>query len=160
LDAQKTIVELQDENKKLKALNLDLGLAASTSKRTSRLKKSFQPSLGSTAADTTDDSSESVHLLDLVHNVQKLGQHHQLFWCVILDVSQFSRDSCPEWKWNDFEIRYSSPELQKQGPTAELYAVIPPQYHELMALSTTSESGKNFVKQVGTLFESLCISTA
>jgi hypothetical protein len=136
------IVELQEENKRLKAHNLDLNLAAT---KRSRSKKTLEPSKSGSTAETADNS----HVLDLLHNVQKLGQHHQLFWCVILDVSQFSRESCPDWKWDDFEARYSAPEQQKQGPTAELYATIPQEYHELMALSTTSESGKNFVKQVG-----------
>lgn len=107
--------------------------------------------------DTIDNTPEPAHL-DLIRNIQKLGQHHQLFWCVILDVSQFSQDSCPDWEWDDFEVRYSSPELQKQGATAELYAAIPQEYHDLMALSTTSQSGKNFVKQVCIYFEFLCLN--
>jgi hypothetical protein len=145
LDLQKQVAQLQEENKTLRASNLDLNLAAASRRsRASTSKKAIAVQSGGTTA--SDESSESI--LNLVHNIMKLGQHYQLFWCIILDVFQFSRENCPEWNWDDFEVRYSSPQLQKQGPTAELYMAVPEEYHDLMALSTSSESGKNFVKHV------------
>jgi len=148
---------LQAENKKLKASNLNLNLSAATSRRARTSKKAIaiQSTKSGDATETTSD--DSIHHLDLVRNIMKLGQHHQLFWCVILDVSQFSRENCPEWGWDDFQVRYSSAQLQKQGPTSELFAAIPAEYHDLMALSTSSESGKNFVRHVriSVLFQSI-----
>jgi hypothetical protein len=142
----------------LKANNLDLNLAAATSRRT-RVNKSKQATSGSAKSGGTNAETSSdleVAVLDLVRNIMKLGQHHQLFWCVILDASQFLQENCPEWDWDDFEVRYSSAQSQKQGPTVELYVAIPEEYHELMALATVSESGKNFIRHVrlSGLFES------
>jgi hypothetical protein len=135
---------LQEENKRLKALNLDLNLAAVTTKR-NRASKGGKKTSGDAGS---SDSPESASFRDLATDVQKLGQHHQLFWCVILDVSHFSPESRPDWTWDDFAIRYSTPELQKQGPCAELYAALAQAYHDFMALSATSSSKLNFVTRV------------
>jgi len=144
LKAQKTVVELQVENRRLKALNLDLNMGAVTAKRSRRANAGKKPS-GSTEP---SESSEVAGYRDFAATVQKLGQHHQLFWCVLLDPSHFSPDTRPDWAWDNIAIRYSTPELQKRGPSAELYAALPQEYHDLMALSATSSSKLNFVKQV------------
>jgi len=142
-EAQKRITELQEENKRLKALNLDLNMGAMTTKRGRGTKaaKTMTTSGGG-------ESSDSPGFRDFAANVQKLGQHHQLFWCVILEVSHFSPETRPEWAWDDFEIRFSNPELQKRGPSAELYVALPQEYHDIMALVATSGSKLNFVSKV------------
>jgi len=144
-EAQKANVELREENRRLKALNLDLNMGAATAKRSRRaLKAGKQPS----GSAEPSESSDVVGYRDFATTVQKLGQHHQLFWCVLLDPSHFSPETRPDWAWDTIEIRYSTPDLQKRGPSAELYAAIPQEYHDLMALSATSSSKINFVKQV------------
>jgi len=137
------MAELEQSNKVLTAENADLHLrVASLSRR--RVGKA-----GDVKKVQVTEPGFNVGS-DLVDNVHKLGRHHQLFWCVILDVAQFSHEGCPAWSWEDFEVRFSTPENQKAGPTAELYAVIPAEFHDLMALSTKSDSGKHFVKEVRT----------
>jgi hypothetical protein len=144
LAAQKRITELQEENKKLKALNLDLNMGAVTTKH-SRASKAGKKVLGDAEPSASPDSAD---FRDFAAKVQKLGQHHQLFWCVILDVLHFSPETRPDWAWDSFETRYSTPELQKRGPSAELHAVLPHEYHDLMALTATSSSKVNFVSKV------------
>jgi len=109
---------------------------------------------GSTNADGNNIAAESIDAgASLITRVQKMAQHHQLFWCIILDGSHFARVHCPSWKWDDFERRYATPEDQKCGPIAELYSVIPSQYHDLMDTSNQTESaGKDFVREVSTPF--------
>ncbi len=137
LDCQKKITELEQQNKVLTAENADLHLHLASLSRKHGGGKLDVP--------TESAASANPSLVDKVH---KLGRHHQLFWCIILEVPQFSREGCPKWTWDDFGTRFSTPEHQKAGPTAELYAVIPAEFHNLMALSTKSDSGKNFVKEV------------
>jgi len=147
LDAQKKITELQEENKRLKALNLDLNMGAMTTKRGCTKAGKKAATSGGVHVESSD-SPESAGFQDFTTNVQKLGQHHQLFWCVILEVSHFSPETCPEWEWDDFEIRFSNSELQKRGPSAELYVALPQEYHDIMALAATSSSKVNFVSKV------------
>jgi hypothetical protein len=144
LDGQKRIAELEQQIKVLTAENADLKLhLASLSRRrrgnggtkASDLKKASESDLAST------------NLVDILH---KLGRHFQLFWCILVDVAQFSRENCPEWSWDDYQTRFSSQDQQKQGPTAELYSVVPAEFHDLMALAGKTDSGKNFVKEVWT----------
>jgi hypothetical protein len=148
---QKRVADLEQANKVLTAENADLHLQlAALSRRRGGKASDTKKGQSSKASDRMDQASPDTSS-NLVNTVHKLGRHHQLFWCVILDVAQFSRESRPTWSWEDFEARFSSPENQKAGPTAELYTVIPAEFHDLMALSTKSDSGKNFVKEVWTL---------
>jgi len=104
----------------------------------------------SAVAGSNNIATESVDAgAALVTHVQKMAQHHQLFWCIILDNPHFARVHCPSWKWDDFERCYATPESQKCRPIAELFSVIPTQYHDLMDTSNQTESAeKDFVKEV------------
>jgi len=148
MEAQQRIVESQQENAQLKADNASLSMRVAMLTRCRGAKK--DSGWTSAVAGSNKIATESVDAgAALVTRVQKMAQHHQLFWCIILDNSHFARIHCPLWKWDDFERRYATPESQKCGPIAELFSVIPTQYHDLMDTSNQTESaGKDFVKEV------------
>jgi len=140
------ISELQKKNKLLTAENADLNLQLAVLGR--RNRSNGAKTAGKKKPSPAQEESPSPGSI-LVNNTQKLGRHHQLFWCVIVEVAQFSQESRPTWKWNDYEIRYSTAENRKKGPTAELYFAIPSEYHDLMSLALRADSsGQFFVQEV------------
>ena len=138
------IYELQKKNKLLTAENADLNLQLAVLGRRNR-PNGAKTAGKKKASPAQEESPGSI----LVNNTQKLGRHHQLFWCVIVEVAQFSQESRPTWKWDDYEIRYSTAENWKKGPMAELYFAIPSEYHDLMSLALRADSsGQFFVQEV------------
>ena len=84
---------------------------------------------------------------ELSADVKKWASYFGLFHGLFVSPEDFKADSRPSFCSDDL-IRWSSPENQARGITAELYEVLPKKYHDLMALSGSQTKQKGFVLDV------------
>jgi len=88
---------------------------------------------------------------ELATDIRKWANYFGLFHGLFVNPEDFKADLRPAFRSDDL-VRWSTPENQARGITAELYEVIPEKYHDLMALSGSQTKHKSFVSDVNPCF--------
>jgi len=118
-----------------------------TKKQQARSESVDALSIGSTMDDSPDQLGSGKKLSA---DIRKCGQHFILFHSVFVNVKAFE-ERRPQFSHDSLEC-WSTPENEKLGITAELYACMPEKYHSMMELAGTHASGKALVSEVSQLF--------
>ena len=118
-----------------------------TKKQQARSESVDALSIGSTTDESLDQLGSGKKLSA---DIRKCGQHFTLFYSVFVDPKAFE-ERRPQFSHDSLD-RWSTPENEKLGITAELYACMPEKYHSMMELAGTHASGKALVTEVSQAF--------
>jgi len=118
-----------------------------TKKQQARSESVDALSIGSTTDDSLDELGSGKKLSA---DIRKCSQHFTLFYLVFVNPKAFE-ERRPQFLHDSLD-RWSTPESEKLGITAELYACMPEKYHSMMELAGTHASGKALVTEVSQAF--------
>jgi hypothetical protein len=120
---------LAQEVKTLKADNVDLHMRLAA-----RAQNPQYPNESEVESKSSANKDDAARAAKLAEEVRKFGKRHVILYTISLTNEAFGLEK-PSFQFDD-PIRYSNVDNIDLGATAELYASIPPKFHDY--LSTVS----------------------